>query len=127
MLGLALASVRGIATQWEDTVNQIPSRRRGSGNVLTHALMAVLAAALAAGLLLVFYSPSSGSAGSLPGISAVPARPASAPPLAEGEKAIAAKVEPGLVIINTDLQYNGEAGLERQGLPGQGHRLRQNR
>jgi S1-C subfamily serine protease len=94
---------------WEDTVNQMPSRRRGRGSVLTHALMAVLGAALAAGLLLGFYSPSSGSAGSRPGISTVPARPASPPPLAEGEKAIAAKVEPGLVIINTDLQYNGEA------------------
>jgi hypothetical protein len=34
-----------------------PPRRRGSGNVLTHIIMAVLEAALAIGLLLSFYSP----------------------------------------------------------------------
>ena len=33
-------------------------RRRGSGNMLTHALMAVIGAALATGLLLAFYNPS---------------------------------------------------------------------
>ena len=93
----------------EDSVSQMPSRRRGSGNVLTHALMVVLGAALAAGLLLAFYNPSSGSGGALPGLGAVPAPPASAPPLAKDEKAIAAKVKPGLVIINTDLQYSSEA------------------
>jgi hypothetical protein len=32
-------------------------RRRGSGNVLTHTVMAVLGAALATGLLLAFYNP----------------------------------------------------------------------
>ena len=84
-------------------------RRRGSGNMLTHAVMAVLGAALATGLLLAFYSPgSSGSGISLPGSGAVPA-PAQGAPLVGGEQAIVTKVGPGLVIINTALQYNSEA------------------
>ena len=84
-------------------------RRRGSGNMLTHTIMAVLGAALATGLLLAFYNPGSGGSGiSLPGSGAVPA-PAPAAPLAGGEQAIVTKVEPGLVIINTALQYNSEA------------------
>jgi S1-C subfamily serine protease len=85
-----------------------PLRRRGSGNVLTHIVMAFLGAALAAGLILAFYSPSGGS-GYLPGSGAVPAPAASAPPLPSGEQGIATKVKPGLVIINTTLQYNSEA------------------
>jgi S1-C subfamily serine protease len=84
-------------------------RRRGSGNMLTHTIMAVLGAALAAGLLLAFYNPGSGGSGiSLPGSGAVPA-PAPAAPLASGDQAIVTKVKPGLVIINTDLQFNSEA------------------
>jgi S1-C subfamily serine protease len=84
-------------------------RRRGSGNMFTHTLMLVLGAALAAGLLLAFYNPGSGGSGiSLPGSGAVPA-PAPAAPLTGGEQAIVTKVEPGLVIINTALQYNSEA------------------
>ena len=84
-------------------------RRRGSGNMLTHTVMAVLGAALATGLLLAFYNPGSGGSGiSLPGSGAVPA-PAPAAPLAGGEQAIVTKVEPGLVIVNTALQYNSEA------------------
>src|SRR5580700_3028102 len=55
-------------------------RRRGRGNVLTHTLMAVLGAALAAVLLLVFYNPGSGGSGiSLPGSGAVPAPAPAAP------------------------------------------------
>ena len=84
-----------------------PPRRRGSGNVLTHAIMAVLGAAIAAGLLLAFYSPASG--GSLPGIGAVPSAGSSAAPLTGGEQGIVTKVRPGIVIINTTLQYNSEA------------------
>ena len=77
-------------------------RRRGRGNMLTHTLMAVLGAALAAGLLLAFYNPGSGGSGiSLPGSGAVPA-PAPAAPLTGGEQAIVTKVKLGLVIINTD-------------------------
>jgi S1-C subfamily serine protease len=82
-------------------------RRRGSGNALTHFLMAVLGAALAAGLLLAFNSP--GSSGlSLPGGNAVPSPAGSAAPLTGGERGIAAKVKPGLVLINTTLQYDSE-------------------
>jgi S1-C subfamily serine protease len=84
-----------------------PPRRRGRGNVLTHTIMAVLGAALAAGLLLAFYSPASGS--SLPGIGAVPSPGSSAAPLTGGEQGIVTKVKPGLVIINTTLQYDSEA------------------
>jgi S1-C subfamily serine protease len=84
-------------------------RRRGRGNVLTHTLMAVLGAALAAVLFLVFYNPGSGGSGiSLPGSGAVPA-PAPAAPLTAGDQAIVTKVKPGLVIINTNLQFDSEA------------------
>ena len=83
------------------------SRRRGSGNMFTHAIMAVLGAALATGLLLVFYNPSSGI--SLPGSGAVPAPGSASGSLTGGEQAIVSKVKPGLVIINTALQYNSEA------------------
>ena len=84
-----------------------PPRRRGSGNVLTHIIMAVLGAALAVALLLSFYSPGSGGL-SLPGSGAVPGPAPSAAPLTGGEQAIVAKVRPGLVIINATLQYDGE-------------------
>jgi S1-C subfamily serine protease len=84
-----------------------PLRRRRSGNALTHAITAVLGAALAVGLLLAFYTPASGS--SLPGSGAVPSPGSSAAPLAGGEQDIVAKVKPGLVIINTTLQYDSEA------------------
>ena len=93
----------------DDTGYGPSPRRRGSGNMLTHTIMAVLGAALATGLLLAFYNPGSGGSGiSLPGSGAVPA-PAPAAPLAGGEQAIVTKVKPGLVIINTALQYNSEA------------------
>jgi S1-C subfamily serine protease len=84
-------------------------RRRGSGNVLTHTLMAILGAALAAGLLLAFYNPTSGGSGiTLPGSGAVPAPGSSSAPLTGGEQAIVTKVKPGLVIINTTLRYDSE-------------------
>jgi S1-C subfamily serine protease len=83
-------------------------RRRGSGNMLTHAIMAVLGAALAAGLLLAFYNPTSGGI-SMPGSGAVPAPGPASGPLTGGEQAIVTKVKPGLVIINTTLQYDSEA------------------
>jgi S1-C subfamily serine protease len=85
-------------------------RRRGSGNMVTHMITGLLGAALAAGLLLAFYNPgSSGPGVSLPGSGAVPAPAVTAPPLASGEQDIVTKVKPGLVIINTALQYNSEA------------------
>ena len=78
--------------------------------MLTHAIMAVVGAALATGLLLAFYNPTSGGSGiSLPGSGAVPAPGSPSAPLAGGEQAIVTKVKPGLVIINTALQYNSEA------------------
>jgi S1-C subfamily serine protease len=85
-------------------------RRRGTGNMLTHALTAILGAALAVGLLLAFYNPGSGGSGvALPGSGAVPAPGSASGPLTGGEQAIVTKVKPGLVIINTALQYNSEA------------------
>ena len=83
-----------------------PPRRRGSGNVLTHILMAVLGAAVAIGLLLSFYSPSGGL--SLPGSGAVPGPATSTAPLFGSAQAIVTKVRPGLVIINATLQYDSE-------------------
>ena len=90
----------------DDSGYERPVRRRGSGNYLTHVAMGILGAGLAAGLILALYSPSGVS---LPGSGAVPAPPASAPPLPSGERGLAAKVKSGLVIINTTLQYNNEA------------------
>jgi len=92
----------------DDSPYRMRVRRRGSGNVLTHTLMAVLGAALAAGLLLAFYSPG-GSGATLPGGDAVPAPAASVPPVPSSEQGIVTKVKPGLVIINTALQYDSEA------------------
>jgi S1-C subfamily serine protease len=93
----------------DDTGYGPPLRRRGSGNMLTHTIMAVLGAALATGLLLAFYNPGSGGSGiSLPGSGAVPA-PAPAAPLTSGQQAIVTEVKPGLVIINTNLQFDSEA------------------
>ena len=81
-------------------------RRRGSGSWLTHTIVAVLAAGLAVAVVLGFFSP--GSGGSQPGIGAVPAPPASAAPLAGGQQDIVTKIKPGLVLINTTLQYESE-------------------
>ena len=78
--------------------------------MLTHAIMAVVGAALATVLLLAFYNPGSGGSGmSLPGSGAVPAPGTQSAPLSGGEQAIVTKVKPGLVIINTALQYASEA------------------
>jgi hypothetical protein len=82
-------------------------RRRGSDNALTHILMAVLGAGLAAGLLLAIGNQAQG--GSLPGNGAVPAPAASGAPLSGSEQGIVAKVRPGLVLISTSLQYDSEA------------------
>jgi len=85
-------------------------RRRGRGNMLTHAIMMVLGAAVAAVLLLALYNPASGGTGlTLPGGAAVPAPGSQSAPVAGGEQAIVAKIKPGLVIIDTVLQYNGES------------------
>jgi S1-C subfamily serine protease len=96
----------GVIQMWDDGGFGAPLRRR-RGNVLTHIVMLVVGAALAVGFLLEFYNP--GSGGSLPGSGAVPAPAAPAAPLARGEQDIVARVKPGLVIINTTLQYDSEA------------------
>ncbi len=75
-------------------------RRRGRGNALTHVVTAVLGAALAAGLLLAFYDPAAGSQSGSGTTSSS---------LNSSEENIAARVKPGVVLINTTLQYNGEA------------------
>ena len=86
--------------------------RRGRGNALTHFLMAALGALVAmlgAGLavvLLLAFTDSSGA--TLPGGGAVPGPAGSAPP-GKSQQDIAAKVKPGVVIINTTLQYASEA------------------
>jgi len=91
-----------------DTGYGPPIRRRGS--VLTYALITVLGPALAAGLLLGWHNPGSlaGPGISRPGGGAVPALGRTAPPRAGGVQAVISTVKPGLVIINTTLQYNGE-------------------
>ncbi len=84
--------------------------RRGRGNVLTHFLMAVLGAGLTVLLLVVFFSPgSSGSGISMPGGDAVPSPAGTAPALGKSQQDIVAKVKPGIVYINTTLQYDSEA------------------
>jgi len=82
-------------------------RRRGSGSWLTHTIVGVLAAGLAVAVVLLFFTPASGS--SLPGSGAVPAPAPSAAPLARSQQDIVNKVKPGLVLINTALQYDSEA------------------
>ena len=79
-------------------------RRRGSGSWLTHAIVGVLAAGLAVAVVLGFFSPASSS----PGSGAVPAPAASSAPLASSQQAIVNRVKPGLVLINTTLQYDSE-------------------
>src|SRR5271157_4025460 len=81
-------------------------RRRGSGSWLTHAIVGVLAAGLAIAVLLLFFTPASGN--SLPGSDAVPSPAPSSAPLASGQQDIVNKVKPGLVLINTTLQYDSE-------------------
>jgi S1-C subfamily serine protease len=87
-----------------------PPRRRGGGSLLSHTVVAVLAAGLAVGLVLWLYNPApSRSGGVLPGIGAVPAPAASlasGSPVPRSEQDIVNKVKPGLVIITTTLQYN---------------------
>ena len=81
-------------------------RRRGSGSWLTHTIVGVLAAGLAVAVVLLFFTPASGS--SLPGSGAVPAPAPSDAPLASTQQDIVNKVKPGLVLINTTLQYDSE-------------------
>src|ERR1700722_16879335 len=95
-----------------------PRRRVGA---LSYLLVALAAGALGAGSVVALYHPadasnSSASAqpssvvvipGPLPSF-ATPQPSASSPSASAGEQAIVNKVAPGLVLINTTLQYNGE-------------------
>ncbi|MBO0821888.1 MAG: trypsin-like peptidase domain-containing protein [Nocardiopsaceae bacterium] len=91
-----------------------PPKRRG-GRMLSHLAVAVLAAAVGVGATLALYQPDSGSSASgspaLPGAGAVP-QPGSSSGAGGSvdPQSIVNKVQPGMVIINSSLQYNGEAG-----------------
>jgi S1-C subfamily serine protease len=88
---------------------------------MTHLAVAVLAAGAATGVTLGLDRPavpaSASAATALPGSRAVPS-PAASPPAGGGtgggtgggEQQVVNEVEPGLVVVNTTMQYNGEAG-----------------
>jgi S1-C subfamily serine protease len=96
-----------------------PPPRRGGRGILSHLGVAVLAAAVAVGATLALDHASAGSPAaapgpSLPGASAVPS-PASSTPApsatgATGIQSVVNKVEPGIVIINSTIQYQSAAG-----------------
>ncbi len=91
-----------------------PQRPRRRGGLLSHLLVAVVAAGLAAGVVAAVYHPATSGNGSpvaLPGASSVPspAQPAGGGQAAGSEQQVVNKVEPGLVIIDTTLQYDSEA------------------
>jgi S1-C subfamily serine protease len=93
-----------------------PPRRRGGG-MLSHLAVAVLAAAVGVGATVALYQPGSSNSASgspsLPGAGAVPApgsQSGGGSSGTAGEQAVINKVQPGMVIINSSLQYNSEAG-----------------
>ena len=91
--------------------------RRGVG-LLSYVAVALVAGALGAGSVVALYHPSSPAAAAVPApSSSAPApAPSSVIPVpssggsgtSSSEQAIVNKVQPGLVIINTTLQYNSE-------------------
>jgi S1-C subfamily serine protease len=96
-----------------------PPRRRVG--LLSYVAVALAAGALGAGSVVALYHPSSPAAAAAPApSSSAPAAPAPLPSsavpvpssggsgLSAGEQAIVNKVQPGLVLINTTLQYNSE-------------------
>jgi S1-C subfamily serine protease len=94
-----------------------PPRRRGP-SVLSHLAVAIVVAAAAVGITLAVdhgsgrpASSASRTGTALPGAGAVP-RPAASSgsqPAAGSEQQAVNKVEPGLVVISTTLQYDSEA------------------
>ena len=95
-----------------------PRRRVGA---VSYLLVALAAGALGAGSVVALYHPASNNSASAspqPSSSALNPSPlptgatplpsSSSPSTSAGEQAIVNKVAPGLVIINTTLQYNGE-------------------
>ena len=105
-----------------------PPPRRGGRGILSHLGVAVLAAALAVGVTLALDHSSvpvgqtAASSPTVPGSSAVPSPPSSSPATvpspassssssgATGIQSVVNKVEPGIVIINSTIQYQSEAG-----------------
>jgi S1-C subfamily serine protease len=95
-----------------------PPRRRRVG-ALSYVLVALAAGALGAGTVVALYHPSSNSssASAQPSSSAPAPLPSSAIPqpssggsgTSSSEQAVVNKVAPGLVIINTALQYQSDA------------------
>jgi S1-C subfamily serine protease len=93
-----------------------PRRRVGA---LSYLLVALAAGALGAGTVVALYHPASNTSASaqpsnralapapLPS-KAVPQPGNASPGVSNGEQAVVNKVAPGLVIINTTLQYNSE-------------------
>jgi S1-C subfamily serine protease len=94
-----------------------PRRRVGA---LSYLLVALAAGALGAGTVVALYHPAStnSSASAQPSgralapaplpSGAIPQPSSASPGISNGEQAIVNKVAPGLVIINTTLQYDGE-------------------
>ena len=97
-----------------------PPPRRGGRSVLSHLGVAVLAAAVAVGATLVVDRPSSTNDATavttpnLPGSSAVPQPGSSTSGSGSGSSSgsgiqnVVNKVEPGMVLINSTIQYQGE-------------------
>jgi S1-C subfamily serine protease len=93
-----------------------PPRRRVG--LLSYVAVALAAGALGAGTVVALYHPSAPAAAAVPqpSSSAPAPLPSSAAPvpsssgsgLSSSEQAIVNKVQPGLVLINTTLQYNSE-------------------
>jgi S1-C subfamily serine protease len=101
-----------------------PPPRRSGGSVLSHLGVAVLAAAVGVGATLAFDHPaatnSPTAASSTPAVRSTPSSPAGTVPSpapsasssggGTGMQAVVNKVEPGMVIINSTIQYQSEAG-----------------
>jgi S1-C subfamily serine protease len=96
-----------------------PPPRRGGRGMLSHLGVAVLAAAIGVGATLALDHSSAGSQAApssptIPGASAVPSPASSVPSSSSsggtGIQSVVSKVEPGIVIINSTIQYQSEAG-----------------
>ena len=84
-------------------------KRRGRGNVLTYFLTAALGAGLGTVLLLALTDSDSSGATLTAGGHGTHAPAGTGPPALKSQQDIVAKVKPGVVIIDTMLQYNSEA------------------
>jgi S1-C subfamily serine protease len=84
--------------------------------VLSHVAVALVALAVGVGATLALYQPGSGTGTgnvALPGAGAVPSPGSSSPAgsgASGGEQSVVSKVQPGVVLINSSLQYDNEAG-----------------